>query len=309
MHRKKPAAKTADRTSAKHPVFAPLTLDFTFKKAFAGEKDKDLLAFLLNIFLERVLASPIADVKIIHTSQLGKTRKNRSAIFDIHCEDASGARFIVEMQVAEQEHFIKRTFYYLCMSLANIAKKGDGHKYDFPKIYTLSFLEFDLDFGTDCNEVIQYLSVANDLHREVRYNFMQMVYVVLARFDKTKEECKTNIDKMLFVLKNVQNLKGVPKNFMKNEIKRIFEIAKISNFTEEESMFYDQEMKYKCDQAAIMAFAKKKATEEGMQQGMQQGMRQGLVLSAKNMLASGYNPDEVSRITKLPKKEILALRH
>jgi len=110
---------TADKASFKHPKFAPLTLDFTFKKAFANEQSTELLLFLLNTFLKRVLKKTIIEVKIIHTVQLGRTIKKRGAVFDIQCEDASGARFIVEMQVEEQKHFIKRSLFYLCMAVAN----------------------------------------------------------------------------------------------------------------------------------------------------------------------------------------------
>ncbi|MDR2555603.1 MAG: PD-(D/E)XK nuclease family transposase, partial [Fibromonadaceae bacterium] len=70
---------TADIASFKHPKFAPLTLDFTFKKAFANEQSTELLLFLLNTFLKRVLKKTIIDVKVIHTVQLGKTRKKRGA--------------------------------------------------------------------------------------------------------------------------------------------------------------------------------------------------------------------------------------
>jgi len=101
------------------PKFAPFTLDFTFKKAFASEQCTDLLLFLLNTFLDRVLRNPIIEVKIIHTVQLGRTKRKRGAVFDIQCEDAVGTRFIVEMQVEEQKHFIKRSLFYLCMAVAN----------------------------------------------------------------------------------------------------------------------------------------------------------------------------------------------
>jgi hypothetical protein len=40
----------------KHPKFAPLTLDSTFKKAFAeSERSEHLLTFLLNVFLKEKL--------------------------------------------------------------------------------------------------------------------------------------------------------------------------------------------------------------------------------------------------------------
>jgi len=63
------------------PKFAPFTLDFTFKKALASEQCKDLLLFLLNTFLERVLKEPIIDVKVIHTVHFKKMVFKR--LFDI----------------------------------------------------------------------------------------------------------------------------------------------------------------------------------------------------------------------------------
>jgi len=219
-------------------TYAPFTLDFTFKKAFANEQCKDLLLFMLNTFLERVLKKPITDVKIIHTVQLGKTRKNRGAVFDMQCEDASGTRFIVEMQVNEQEHFIKRSIFYLCMAVANLAKKGKmeskGKKipydYNIPVVYTLSFLDFDADFGKNCDEVVQYISLSNVLHPEVRYDFMHLIYVRITKFAKTEEECKSDLDRLLFTFKNAHNLAKRPRNFNKMEFKRLFDIARISNF-------------------------------------------------------------------------------
>jgi predicted transposase/invertase (TIGR01784 family) len=94
---------------------------------------------MLNTFLRRVLKKPIVDVNIIHTVMVGKTKRKRGAIFDIQCEDTSGARFIVEMQVEDQKHFIKRSIFYLCIAVANLAKKdkmesrGKKVPYDYSK--------------------------------------------------------------------------------------------------------------------------------------------------------------------------------
>jgi len=282
-------------------TYAPFTLDFTFKKAFASEQSKDLLLFMLNTFLERVLKKPITDVKVIHTVQLGKTRKNRGAVFDIQCEDASGTRFIVEMQVEEQKHFIKRSLFYLCMAVANLAKKGKmeskGKKipydYNILVVYTLNFLDFDADFGKNCDEVIQYLSLSNDLHPEVRYDdLMRLIYVRLTKFVKTEEECKSDLDKLLFIFKNAHTLDKIPKSLNKMVFKRLFDIARISNFTTEELMNYESDMKRFSDHMNALAYAKEK----------------GVMQTAKSMLKEGLNPTLVARITKLPREEILALR-
>jgi predicted transposase/invertase (TIGR01784 family) len=299
------------------PKFAPFTLDFTFKKAFASEQCTDLLLFLLNTFLERVLKEPIIDVKVIHTVQLGKTIRKRGAVFDIQCEDASGARFIVEMQVEEQKHFIKRSLFYLCMAVANLAKKGKmesrGKKipydYNIPVVYTLSFLDFDADFGKGCDEVIQYLSLSNELHPEVRYeNLMRLIYVRLTRFDKTEEECKSDLDRMLFIFKNAHNLGKVPKSFKRMVFKRLFEIARISNFTNEELMDYESDMKRFSDHANALAWAEEKGTAIGEAKGEARGLERGRSEIARNMLGEGVEPALVARYTNLPLKAVKALR-
>jgi hypothetical protein len=76
----------------KKPRFAPLTLDFTFKKAFANQRSTELLLFLLNTFLAEKLKSPIKEASIINGEQLGKARAKRNAIFDVYCQDAAGWR-------------------------------------------------------------------------------------------------------------------------------------------------------------------------------------------------------------------------
>jgi predicted transposase/invertase (TIGR01784 family) len=303
---------TAGNASFKHPKFAPLTLDFTFKKAFANERCTELLLFLLNTFLERVLKEPIKNVKVVYTEQPGKTRRNRGAMFDIHCEDASGTRFIVEMQVEPQEHFIKRSIFYLCMAVANLAKKGRmecrGKKipydYNIPAVYELSFLNYKADFGKNCDEVIQYLSLSNELHPEVRYDNMRFIYVCLSRFNKTEGECRSDLDRMLFIFKNAQNLDKIPTSFSKTVFKRILEVARISNFTDEELMDYESDMKRFSDHASALAYAKKK----GVMQGEASGVGIGLKKVAKNMLAKGFSVADVLKATELPREQIMALR-
>jgi len=275
----------------KLPKFAPLTLDFTFKKAFANEQSTELLLFLLNTFLAEKLKSPIKKVSIINSEQLGKTRFNRNAVFDVYCEDASGTRFIVEVQVDKQEYFIRRTFYYLCMIISNLAKKGKKYDFNIPKLYSISFLDFDLDFGKNCTEVVQHLSIRNDKHPEVSYDMLQMTFVILPRFNKTESECKTVMDKILFAFKNGHKLKKAPKSFREKELRDIFSIAEISNFTESELYKYEAIMRNEYDQRAILAYAEKK----------------GVLRTAKSMLKDGLELERVARITKLPKEQILAL--
>ena len=135
------------------------------------------------------------------------------------------------------------------------------------------------------------MSMRNDKHPEISYDFLQMIFVVLPRFKKKESECETIIDKILFSLKNGHKLKGVPKSFKEKELLRIFEMARISNFTERELKQYEAAMMNRHDQKAILAYAKK----------------EGVMETAKNMLAKGYSVAEVIEVTNFSREQVIAL--
>ncbi|MDR2732546.1 MAG: Rpn family recombination-promoting nuclease/putative transposase [Fibromonadaceae bacterium] len=203
-----------------------------------------------------------------------------------------------------------------CMAVANLARKGKmesrGKKipydYNIPVVYTLSFLSFDSDFGKGCDEVIQYISLSNELHPEVRYDIIRMVYVCLSRFGKPEGECESDLDRLLFTFKNAHKLTKRPKSFNKMVFKRLFEVAQISNFTDEELMDYESEMKRFSDHANALAYAKKKGRMEGALQGIKQGIAKGIIQAAKNMLATGFSIADIIKATNLSREQIKALK-
>jgi predicted transposase/invertase (TIGR01784 family) len=281
-----------------HPRFAQLTSDSIFKKAFAEENEQSerLLIFLLNVFLEEKLKSPIEEVAIIDKEAHGEAGFGRGAIFDIYCKDASGTRFIVEVQTRPQKYFAKRTFFYLCIIISKLAKKGKDYDFNLPKLYSVSFLDFELDFGENCTETIQYLSMRNDKHLEVSYDMIQMVFVILPRFCKTSEQCETIMDKILFAFKNGHELKSVPENFTEDELGLLFGLAEISNFTEDELRDYEAAMMNRYDYKATLDYAK------------EEGIAIGVLQTAKAMLAEGMSVALIAKITGLSKDEIEGLR-
>jgi predicted transposase/invertase (TIGR01784 family) len=190
------------------------------------------------------------------------------------------------------------------MIISSLATKGKKFDFNIPKLYSISFLEFELDFGKGCTEVIQHLSMRNDKHPEVSYGMLQMTFVILPRFKKTESECETVMDKFLFALKNGHKLKGVPKSFRDRELRDIFRIAEISNFTESEIKQYEAVMMNRYDYKATIAYAK----EEGEAKGEARGVGIGLKRAARNMLAKGYSVADVIGITNLPREQVMALR-
>ena len=71
--------------------------DFGFKKLFGEECNKDLLLDFLNELLHKEEGKIVA-LSYLKNEMLGVSEEARKAVFDIHCENEKGEKFIVEIQ-------------------------------------------------------------------------------------------------------------------------------------------------------------------------------------------------------------------
>jgi len=159
----------------------------------------------------------------------------------------------------------------------------------------LRSLNFEVDFGEGCGELIQYLSVHNDLHPEVRYNIMHMVYVMLPRFEKKWADCKDAFEQLIFLFKNINTLHKMPAGCKDKALEAILKSAKISKLSAEELMDYERQKKVISDYAAALAYAD------------EEGDRRGVLRTAKRMKANGEAMDKIMLYTGLSHHEIKAL--
>ena len=94
-----------------HAVFADPKTDFVFKRIFGAETRKSLLIALLNNLLEFEGDRRIVDVQHLSGEQHVDVAELKLSIVDVKCTDATGRRFVVEMQVLKVEGIEKRVVY------------------------------------------------------------------------------------------------------------------------------------------------------------------------------------------------------
>jgi predicted transposase/invertase (TIGR01784 family) len=250
---------------------------------------------MLNVFLARKLKHPIVDVHIKNPYTPGQTFESRDAVFDIFCKDAKGNKFLVEVQVGRQAFFVKRVLFYACMAVTNNAEKGEWD-FNYPPVYTLSFMDFDLDFKN--NDVIQYLSLSNEDHPEIRYDYINMVFVRLPLFRKTLEECCTLQDKLIFSLRHAHELEFKPKEFGEGVFDKIFDIAQIARFSKEERAKYEANMMNQRDQYAALKCARDEGEARGEARGVTIGEARGEARGMEkvfSLLESGVSVAEAKK--------------
>jgi len=137
------------------------------------------------------------------------------------------------------------------------------------------------------------LSVSNDLHPEVRYDMMHMVYVMLPRFGRENwDDCRDAFEQLIFLFKKIDTLPERPKSCKDRALEAIFESAKISNLSSEELMEYERQKKFISDYAAALAYAK----DEGISIGDERGVKRGearLLNRVKELVKSGLSGEEL----------------
>lgn len=143
-----------------------------------------------------------------------------------------------------------------------------------------------------------------------------IIFAELSRFHKAKKnDCITEQDKMLYVLKNMGNLMNQP-SWLRNEIyTRIFDACEIGGFDEDKRINYDKDMNDERRQKGIYAAFKKKGFECGLKEGREIGVKagreegrvEGVMTVAREMKRMGMELETIAKATGLDLKVIEGL--
>ena len=145
-----------------------------------------------------------------------------------------------------------------------------------------------------------------DTH-EVFSDKLRFIFIELPAFTKEEEECITDFERWIYVLKNMKTLNRLPFKARKAVFEKLEKIIDIASLTKEEREKYDESIKVYRDQLVTIAFAKEKGIEEGMEKGRKEGEKMKQLEIARNMKAKGFAAEDISELTGLPVKEIKEL--
>ena len=273
----------------------PLT-DFAFKKLFGSEPNKDLLIDFLNgVFRGRKL---IVDLVYNKNEHPGETVNEGSAIFDLTCTGNDGEQFIIEVQRGKQGNFKQRAIFYTSRLVSEQAPKGRRSEwaYDVKEVYLIALLEdFSLDAGND-QEFLHDICLSNRETGKVFYEGLGYIFIELIKFVKTEAELDTDLDKWLYVLKNMSSMDKIPVYLRKPIFEKLFNIAEYSNLTKEEKTMYDTSLKRKWDNKAVLDYAVNEAAKEAKQVEKME--------IAREMKKDGISVEQIAKFTKLSIEEI-----
>ena len=130
-----------------------------------------------------------------------------------------------------------------------------------------------------------------DTH-EVFSDKLRFIFIELPAFTKEEEECITDFERWIYILKHMDTLDRMPFKARKAVFERLEKLASKANMTQEERMQYEEEWKVYNDYFNTLDFAEQK--------GIQKGIRE----TARKLKELGVDNDIIIKSTGISKEEI-----
>lgn len=298
--------------------------DIGFKIVFGKEnKSNDILmAFLNDLFSGEEDFDTITHLRYLNTERSRERLDDRNIIYDILCETQNGHRFIVEMQRQSQPFFFARSVYYMSRAiyeqgLKGINKENDDWNYNLIPVIGVFFCNFyvnELD-----RQLVQHIRLCDTSTHKPVGNLMRYAFIQLPTFRKSEEECTSEFDKWIYILKNMSTMQTMPFTSHRDIFERLASVSSVAALSPEERMQYDYDLKKARDYKAEMSFARKQGLEaghkEGLKEGIQKGIQRGIqegrrterISIAKALKAQGLPPDLIEKATGISCSEQLSL--
>lgn len=268
--------------------------DMGFKRIFGQEATKDLLIDFLNDLL--VGEKQIKDIRFLDKELIPEFEGDRGVIYDIYCTTEDGEHLIVEMQNKPQARFRERALYYLSNTVVRQGAKGTEWKFNLKAVYGIFFMNFNLK---DASPKLKRNIMLQDTEtHETFSDKLRFIFIELPCFKKQEEECETDFERWIYVLKNMEILERMPFKARKAAFEKLEKITDIAALSKEDRMKYDESIKVYRDYLVTIEGAVEEGLAKGFEKGMAQGIEKGMAQGIEKGMAQGIEKGMAQGIEK-----------
>ena len=267
--------------------FISLLSDYGFKVAFADETNTLFLRRALQALIQS--KTRIKEVQFLRNEFVGITEDSRGGIFDLVCTDEKQRTFIVEMQLGYYKHFIQRAKFYAFQRFNTLVEKGKYQFDNLTPIYCIGFLAKGI--FKKSSEYYHFGRLMNQKGEELDDQITHII-VEINKFEKKESEIQSDLDKLIYTMKNLENIKGVdqlPKFLTEDWIEQAMKKLDKSQMTPDQRMHYEMMM---AKNATIIEMLK------------EDEKRQIAIGTAKKLKEKGMSNSDIQDITGLDIEEI-----
>ena len=266
--------------------FISLLSDYGFKVAFADESNTLFLRRALQALMQSEI--PIKKVQFLRNEFVGITEDSRGGVFDLVCVDENERTFIVEMQLGYYKHFIQRAKFYAFQRFNTLVEKGKYQFDNLTPIYCIGFLAKGI--FPNSSEYYHFGRLKNQIGEELDQQITHII-IEINKFEKKEEEIHSDLDKLIYIMKNLENIKGIdqlPKFLTEDWIEQAMEKLDKSQMTPDQRMHYEMMMARNASIIAMLKDEKKQIAIE----------------TAKKLKEKGMSNSDIQDITGLDIEEI-----
>ncbi len=276
--------------------------DFGFKRLFGSEPNKEILIDFLNqLFKDQAVPKVIRDLTYNSTEKYGEDEQSKKVVFDLLCTCDNGEQILVEMQRAEQPYIKESAVFYTSRLISEQLPKGKkSWNYALKGVYLIALLEFEMQAGK--GDYLHHYCLTDRATGEIFYEKLGYKFIELPKFTKAEHELETDLDRWLFLLKNLSGMDKIPVFLRKKVFQKVFRIAEISNLTKEERMLFQTKEQIELDYQSSIELAAKRAAEKKNERAVRNMILEGLSTKLICKIQE-VTPDYVARLRQAIKDE------
>ena len=278
--------------------------DIFFKHVLASQERKYLTVEFINSVLNFYDKTPlmVENITFLDRESVARHEGEKVPRFDIFLRSSDGRLIHIEVQDAQDNFFLERSFYYACHDYMLQSERGLGYEKFKPVIF-IGLVNFNLmGVSNEPREWYALHKVLNVANNKCNFNNVEFHMIELPvlrqQWRKFKKMPSTKLEKFLFYFGNIGGGKMIQELAEKD--------GTIADLLEEEKLFrtdpiqmrrYYIEERAKADYWANAEVFR----AEGLEQGLEQGLREKAIKVAKALKIRGHESDEdIAEIVGLP---------
>lgn len=273
--------------------------DLTFKKIFA--KHPDLLISLLNSLLPLSDEEQIVEIKYLPNELVPELYGRKNTIVDVLCQDVSGRKFCVEMQMEWSNAFMQRVLFNASKLYVTQLQKAEEYETLKP-VYSLNLVNeiFEKDMP-DC--FIHNYRIVHDKDTKKVIEGLHFTFIELPKFTPhTFLEKRMSVLWLRFLTEIDSDTREVPADLLESpEISKALEEVKVSSFTDAELRTYDKFWDTIRTEKTLL--------KDKYEKGIEKGAIDEKIATAQRLLAMGLSVNQVATATQLTLEHIEKLKN
>ena len=191
-------------------------------------------------------------------------------------------------------------------SIARQGERGSSWNYERDSVYLVAFLNFSpLDFKKQFRTDVV---LAEKDTKEQFSDKLRMIYLQLPLFNKEADECENQVERWIYLLKNMETLNRLPWAAQSAVFQKLESIADVGGMTRAERLQYDEALKKYRDTISVFEGVRMEGRMEGRREGRMEGNAEGRENEKKatiqRLLASGASVDIIAIATGMSEADV-----